>query len=105
MIPRYKFLSLDEYSGVHGSNTLRKAYHIIKSISSFLNYFLFVVICICMVVKLRRVLEEKMKKSESMSQKQNETKKAENEKAVNKAIKLIVILIIRVNRQNLYIRG
>ena len=73
------------------------AYYIINSISFVLNYFLFVILCaiidICMVVQLRRVLEEKTKKSESMSmnQKQNETKKAENEEAVNKAIKMVVL--------------
>ena len=79
------------------SSIFTNVYFIIQSISSFVNYFLFVVICViidvCMVVKLRRVLEEKMKKSESMNQKQKETKKAENEKAVNKAIKMVVLNI------------
>ena len=88
--PRLVFYSLQEY-GFY----IIYVYHIIHLISSFVNYFLFVVICViidvCMVVKLRRVLEEKMKKSESMNQKQNETRKAENEKVMNKAIKMVVI--------------
>ena len=78
------------------SNNFIDAYYIINSISSFVNYFLFVVICaiidICMVVQLRRTLNEKTKKSESMmNQKQNEAIKIENEEAVNKAIKMVVL--------------
>jgi hypothetical protein len=45
-----------------------------------------------MVVQLRQVLGEKLKKSESMNQKQNEkSKKTESEEAVNKAIKMVVL--------------
>ena len=44
-----------------------------------------------MVVQLRRTLEEKSKKSESLNQKQNQNKKAENEEVVNKAIKMVVL--------------
>ena len=44
-----------------------------------------------MVVQLPRVLGEKTKKSESMNQKQNDAKKAENENVVNKAIKMVVL--------------
>ena len=45
-----------------------------------------------MVVQLRRTLEEKTKKSETMNQtKQNDTKKAENDKAIKKAIKMVVL--------------
>ena len=44
-----------------------------------------------MVVQLRRTLEEKIKKSESLNQKQTENKKAEFEEAVNKAIKMVVL--------------
>jgi hypothetical protein len=44
-----------------------------------------------MVVQLRRVLDEKLMKSETLNQKQNEKKKEENEKAVNKAIKMVVL--------------
>ena len=72
-----------------------EVYYVYNSISDFINYFLFVVISaiidICMVVQLRRVLEEKTIKSASINQKQNETKKAENEEVVNKAIKMVVI--------------
>ena len=42
-------------------------------------------------VQLRKTLDERMKKSESMNQKQKESKKAENEVVVNKAIKMVVI--------------
>ena len=40
---------------------------------------------------MRRKLEEKAKKSESLNQKQNESKKVENEEVVNKAIKMVVL--------------
>ena len=64
-------------------------------ISDLINYLLFVAICvvidICMVVQLRRTLEDRMKKSESMNQKQKEAKKAENEEAINKAIRMVVL--------------
>ena len=70
-------------------------YFTFNSISDLVNYFMFVVICIiidiCMVVQLRRTLEEKANKSESLNQKQNESKKAENEEAVNKAIKMVLL--------------
>jgi hypothetical protein len=70
-------------------------YFIFSFISSFVNYLLFVVITviidICMAVQLRRTLEDKSKKSESLNQKQNETKKTEFEEAVNKAIKMVVL--------------
>ena len=45
-----------------------------------------------MVVQLRRTLQEKAKKGESMNQNQNQNKtKSENEEAVNKAIKMVVL--------------
>ena len=70
-------------------------YYVYNSISDSINYLLFVVICaiidICMVVQLRWVLEEKTIKSALLNQKQDETKKAENEEVVNKAIKMVVI--------------
>ena len=44
-----------------------------------------------MVVQLRRTLEEKTKKSESLNQKQTDSKKEENENVVNKAIKMVVL--------------
>ena len=71
-------------------------YFIFNSITDLVNYLVFVVICIvvdiCMVVQLRRTLEEKLKKSASLNQNlKNENKKAENEEAVNKAIKMVVL--------------
>ena len=44
-----------------------------------------------MVVQLRRILEDKTNKSESLNQKQADSKKAENENIVNKAIKMVVL--------------
>ena len=78
------------------SNTLfNKFYFIFNLISDLLNYLAFVVLStiidICMVVQLRRTLEERLKKSESLNPKQKEAKKAETEEAVNKAIKMVVI--------------
>ena len=88
------FPTLNEILNI--KNEYAKAYLILNSISSFINYFLFVIICsiidICMVVQLRRTLEEKAKKSGSMmNQNQNETKKTENQDVVKKAIKLVVL--------------
>ena len=66
-------------------------------ISDLVNYLVFVVISIiidiCMVVQLRRTLDEKTKKSESMNTnlKQAEKKKTENEEVVNKAIKMVIL--------------
>ena len=72
-----------------------KFYYVFYSISELLNYFVFVIICviidICMVVQLKRTLDEKVKKSESLNQKQNQAKKAEFEEVVNKAIKMVVL--------------
>ena len=74
---------------------LKMCFFIFNVISDLMNYFVFVVISIiidiCMVVQLRRTLDEKLKKSQSLNQKQNETKKAESEEAVNKAIKMVVL--------------
>ena len=44
-----------------------------------------------MVVQLRRTLEVKAMKSESLNSKQNQIKKAEYEEVVNKAIKMVVL--------------
>ena len=44
-----------------------------------------------MVVQLRRILEEKLVNSQSLNQKQKESKKAEFDEAVNKAIKMVII--------------
>ena len=70
-------------------------YFTFNSISELVNYLVFVVICIiidiCMVVKLRKTLNEKNKKSDSMNKTQNQNKKAENEEAVKKAIKMVVL--------------
>lgn len=70
-------------------------FFIYNSIVDLVNYVVFVVICaiidISMVVQLRRVLEDKSKKSESMNQKLNEAKKAENDEVVNTAIKMVVL--------------
>ena len=77
------------------SNTLKDVFFILNVISDLVNYFVFVVICvvidICMVVQLRRILNEKLNKSQSMNQKQNESKTTECEEAVNKAIKMVVL--------------
>ena len=70
-------------------------FFIYNSISDLINYLVFVVICaiidVSMVVQLRRVLVEKTNKSESMNQKLNEAKKAENDEVLNTAIKMVVL--------------
>ena len=50
-----------------------------------------IIIDICMVVQLRRTLEEKAVKRELLNQKQSQNKKAENEVIVNKALKMVVL--------------
>ena len=80
---------------VNEEKTFNDVYFIINVISDLVNYLVFVVICIiidiCMVVQLRRILEEKLKKSLSLNQKQNVSKTTECEEIVNKAIKMVVL--------------
>ena len=70
-------------------------YFIYNSISDLVNYVVFVVLIVIidifMVVKLRKTLKEREAKSKSMNQKQDQTKKTENEEVVNKAIKMVVL--------------
>ena len=79
------------------SNAIRDFYFVYNLLSDLVNYFVFVIVCvivdICMVIQLRRVLNEKSMKSAMMSanQKQIEMKKAESEAAVNKAVKMVVL--------------
>ena len=78
---------------LHESNRFNDFYFIYNSISDLVNYLVFVLICviidICMVVQLRRTLNEKSKKSESNQNKT--TKNSEYEEAVNKAIRMVVL--------------
>ena len=71
-------------------------YFIYNSISDLINYVIFVIICILidvlMVVRMKRTLEEKLKWYDKETNLQKyETKKKENENAVNKLIKMVVI--------------
>ena len=93
--PNLNFPMLNQVSFFEKSSTFKDVFFIFNVISDLVNYFLFVVICViidvCMVVQLRRTLDEKLKKSQSLNQKQNENKKTESEEAVNKAIKMVVL--------------
>ena len=93
--PHLSFPMFNQVSITANSNAFKDVFFIFNVISDLSNYFVFVVISIiidiCMVVQLRRILEEKLKKSQSLNQKQNETKKAEFDEAVNKAIKMVVL--------------
>ena len=86
---------LDIFQFRNNPSRFEDFYFIFNSISDLVNYLVFVVICIvidiCMVVQLRRTLEEKSVKSALMNQNQNEKKKTENQEAVNKAIKMVVL--------------
>ena len=77
------------------SNRFNDFYFTFNSISEIVNYLVFVIICIiidiCMVVQLRRTLNEKSIKSVLINQNINKNKKAENEEAVKKAIKMVVL--------------
>ena len=89
--PMFNQVTMDH----HISNKFKDVLFIFNVISDLVNYLVFVIVTIiidiCMVVQLRQVLGEKLKKSESMNQKQNESKKTESEEAVNKAIKMVVL--------------
>ena len=77
------------------SNRFKDFYLTFNLISDMVNYLLFVSICIvidiCMVVQLRRTLNEKAKKTKEMNQKQSQSKTSEYEEVVNKAIKMVVL--------------
>lgn len=70
------------------------AYFILNSLSDFLNYVIFVVVCfvvdVCMVVQLKRTLEEKNTIISSVS-KNTENKRKENEEIIKKAIRMVVL--------------
>jgi hypothetical protein len=84
---------LDKFSSFQIPDRL---YFIYNSISDLINYVIFLIICIgidiLMVIRLKQTLNEKLKwyDKETNSQKY-ETKKVENENAVNKLIKMVVI--------------
>ena len=88
-------MSTEKDISIIDANRFNDAYFIINFICDLFNYVVFVIICviidICMVVQLRRTLEDKIKKSESLNQKQADSKKAENENVVKKAIKMVVL--------------
>ena len=78
---------------------LNDAYFIINSISDIINYVLFVLICliidIFMVRELRKVMNDKLQKIERLYAEHSKTKventKKENDEAMNKAIRMVVI--------------
>ena len=86
-------LTINEYLGLEIPYQL---YFIYNSIVDFINYVVFVIVCIIidvyMVVLMKRTLEEKLKwyDKETNSQKY-EAKKKENEDAINKLTTLVVI--------------
>ena len=72
------------------------AYFIINSISDLLNYVVFVVVCfildVCMVVQLRKTLNEKFQKQKSiLNPAQAKTKKKENDEVVKRSVKMVVL--------------
>lgn len=73
------------------------AYFILNTISDLLNYVVFVIVCfimdVCMVVQLRRTLNEKIQKQEEMlkNSENKENKRKENEEIIKKVIKMVVL--------------
>lgn len=72
------------------------AYFIINSISDLLNYVVFVVVCfildVCMIVQLRKTLNEKLQKQKSiLNPTQAETKQKENDEVIKRSIKMVVL--------------
>lgn len=76
------------------ATTFSHAYFISNSISDLINYLVFVlisfVIDLCMIVQLRRTLEERANKCLTSANKKQQVEN-ENEEAVNNAIKMVVI--------------
>jgi hypothetical protein len=73
-----------------------RLYFIYNSISDLMNYVVFVIICIIvdvlMLVRLKRTLEEKLKwYDKETNAVKYEAKKKENENAIKKLIKMVVI--------------
>ena len=80
-------------------HSLEDAYFIVNSISDIINYVVFVLICvvidILMVHELRKVLADKLQKIERLYEKSKtkvESAKKENEDAINKVIRMVVIM-------------
>lgn len=73
------------------------AYFILNTISNLLNYVVLVIVCfiidVCMVVQLRRTLNEKIQKQEEMlkNSENKESKRKENEEVIKKVIKMVVL--------------
>jgi hypothetical protein len=83
---------------IKSSHTLDDAFFVVNSISDITNYVLFVLICfiidIYMVVQLRKVMSEKMQKIKKLyanSKSKIDSTKKENDDAINKAIRMVVI--------------
>ena len=93
--PNLNFPLFDHATYSEKLSTFKDVFYIFNVISDLMNYFVFVIVSvvidICMVVQLRRILDEKSVKFELMNQKQNECKKAEFDEAVNKAIQMVVL--------------
>ena len=66
-----------------------------NSISEIVNHLVFVIICIiidiCLVVQLRRTLDEKSIKSALINQNINKNKKSREQRSSEKAIKMVVL--------------
>ena len=88
-----------DLSSIHRTEISNHGFIIANSIFDIINYVLFEVIIfiidIYMVIVLRRVLDEKMKKSEKLLGNKDENKldtmKKEYEDAVNKVIKMVIL--------------
>lgn len=93
----------DIFSSDFTKSGLRDAYFVLNTINDLINNIVFVFVCsgidIFMVVRFRRTLDEKLKKSESMGHGQKkggpgdklDQKRNEFDEAVAKAIKMVVI--------------
>ena len=81
------------------SHSFDDAFFIVNSISDIINYVIFVLICliidIFMIRELRKVMNDKLQKIERLYAEHSKTKventKKENDKAMNKAIRMVVI--------------
>lgn len=79
--------------------TFDTVYFIINSISDIINYIVFVLIClfidVFMIRELRKVMADKLQKIECLYAAQSKTKventKKENDEAMNKAVRMVVI--------------
>ena len=83
------------FESLYGFQIPALLFFIYNSISDIFNYVVFVVVIvitdICLIVQMKRTLEDKLKWYKETKSQIYEAKKKENENAINKLIKMVII--------------